>query len=152
MYQKAHTTKKLFSRETTVSALINASPEKIWNILADVQGYKNWNSTLVSIEGEIKEGGEIRIVPVINPNRTFKLKIKEFMPFTKMVSGDAMGSRTFLLEPVEGGTQFTMTENIGGPLFPLFARMIPSFDESFDAYAQDLKTVAENPRLSTNSR
>jgi hypothetical protein len=143
MNQKAHTTKKIFSRETSVSLHIGATPEKIWNILVDVQVYKNWNSTLISIEGEIREGGQIRIVPKINPNRTFSLKIKEFAPFTKIVSGDAMGCRTFLLESVDGGTQFTMTEKIGGPAFPLFAKMIPSFDESFDAYATDLKVEAE---------
>ncbi len=143
MNQKAHTTKKLFSRETSVSALINATPEKIWQILVDVSNYKNWNSTIVSIEGEIKEGGQIKIIPAINPNRTFKLKIKAFEPYTKMVSGDAMGSRTFLLEKTEAGTLFTMSEKIGGPLFPLFAKMIPPFDESFNAYARDLKVEAE---------
>jgi uncharacterized protein YndB with AHSA1/START domain len=143
MNQKAHTIKKVFSRETTVSVVIHAAPEKIWDILANVQGYKNWNSTIVSIEGEIKKGGEIRIVPAINPQRTFKLKIKAFEPYTKMVSGDAMGSRTFLLEKVSDGTLFTMTEKIGGPIFPLFAKMIPPFDEAFDAYARDLKAEAE---------
>ena len=143
MKQKAHTIKKIFSRETSVSAVINATPEKIWQILVNVPNYKNWNSTIVSIEGEIKTGGEIKIVPAINPNRTFKLKIKAFEPYTKMVSGDAMGSRTFLLEKVSGGTLFTMTEKIGGPLFPLFAKMIPPFDEAFDAYARDLKAEAE---------
>ena len=29
------------------------------------------------------------------------------------------------------------------PVFPLFARMIPPFDESFNQFASDLKTVAE---------
>jgi hypothetical protein len=36
-----------------------------------------------------------------------------------------------------------MTEKIGGPIFPLFARMIPSFDQSFEQYAKDLKKEAE---------
>jgi hypothetical protein len=36
-----------------------------------------------------------------------------------------------------------MTERIGGPLFPLFAGMIPSFDESFETFAADLKREAE---------
>ncbi len=42
MNQKAHTVKKVFSRETTVSAVIHATPEKIWQILTDVGNYKNW--------------------------------------------------------------------------------------------------------------
>ena len=42
-----------------------------------------------------------------------------------------------------GGARFTMTEKIGGPLFPLFARYIPPFDESFEQFAADLKREAE---------
>jgi hypothetical protein len=37
-----------------------------------------------------------------------------------------------------------MTEKIGGPLFPLFAGAIPSFDEVFERYAADLKKEAES--------
>jgi hypothetical protein len=36
-----------------------------------------------------------------------------------------------------------MTEKIGGPLFPLFASSIPSFDASFERFAADLKREAE---------
>ena len=36
-----------------------------------------------------------------------------------------------------------MTEKIGKPLFPLFAKMIPAFDESFEKFANDLKKEAE---------
>lgn len=143
MNQQAHAIKKLFSRETSVSIEIDATPDKIWQILTNVTGYKNWNSTLVSIEGEIKAGGQLQLVSKLDPNRTFKLSVKVFEQPTKLVWGDMMGSRTYLLTKQEQGTLFTMTEKIGGPLFPLFAKMIPSFDESFDAYAKDLKIEAE---------
>ena len=36
-----------------------------------------------------------------------------------------------------------MNEIIGGPVFPLFAKMIPPFDESFEQFASDLKSEAE---------
>ena len=36
-----------------------------------------------------------------------------------------------------------MVEKIGGPLFPLFAKMIPPFDGAFEQYAKDLKHEAE---------
>ena len=36
-----------------------------------------------------------------------------------------------------------MNEKIGGPLFPLFAKMIPSFDQSFEQFASDLKKESE---------
>jgi hypothetical protein len=55
-----------------------------------------------------------------------------------------MGSRVYTLTKGNGGsTHFFMTEKIGGPLFPLFAGAIPSFDESFEQYAADLKKEAE---------
>lgn len=36
-----------------------------------------------------------------------------------------------------------MTERIAGPLFPLFAKMIPPFDDAFETFAKDLKKEAE---------
>jgi hypothetical protein len=70
--------------------------------------------------------------------------VKEFEPHNRLPWGDAMGTRTYLLTPIaDGKTRFTMTEIIGGPLFPLFSKMIPPFDESFNQFAADLKAVAE---------
>jgi len=55
-----------------------------------------------------------------------------------------MGARIYTLAPnLRSGTRVTMPEEIGGPIFPLFARMIPSFDESFIQFAVDLKSAAE---------
>jgi hypothetical protein len=54
-----------------------------------------------------------------------------------------MGNRMYSLEKGAGGVLFTMSEKIGGPFFPLFAKMIPSFDESFEQFAADLKKEAE---------
>jgi hypothetical protein len=36
-----------------------------------------------------------------------------------------------------------MTEKIGGFMFPMYAKMIPPFDESFDQFANDLKKESE---------
>lgn len=55
-----------------------------------------------------------------------------------------MGKREYVLTPNSNGqTTFAMTEKIGGPLFPLFAKMIPPFDQSFEKFASDLKKEAE---------
>jgi len=76
--------------------------------------------------------------------RTFKLKVKEFEPPNRLSWGDAMGTRVYTLSAnSQNGTRFTMSEKIGGPVFPLFAKMIPPFDESFNQFASDLKTTAE---------
>lgn len=97
----------------------------------------------MSIDGEIRSGGQVRLISKLDPKREFKLSIKNFEPPTKLVWGDMMGTRAYSLRQEGDETLFTMTEKIGGPLFPLFAKMIPSFDESFDTYARDLKVEAE---------
>lgn len=140
---KAVTTKKMFSRETTIRVNIEADASIVWKLLTHASDFPRWNSTIVSIDGEIKEGGSIELKSTLDEKRTFKLKIKEFLPEERLVWGDAMGSRVYSLDKGEKGVQFTMSEKIGGPLFPLFAGMIPSFDQSFETFAADLKKEAE---------
>ena len=57
---KASTIKKTFSRETSVSIDIQADPAIIWALLTNASDYPRWNSTVISIEGEIAEGEKIR--------------------------------------------------------------------------------------------
>lgn len=141
---KAITIKKVFSRETAVSIDIQADPTIIWALLTNASDFPRWNSTLISVDGEIKAGGKIQLKSKLDPKRVFKLSIKEFEPDKRLVWGDAMGKRIYTLKPVgQGLTNFTMTEKIGGPIFPLFAKMVPSFDQSFEQYAKDLKNEAE---------
>ena len=141
---KATTIKKTFSRATSISQEINASPEVIWSLLTNAADFARWNSTIVSIDGNIKTGEYINLVAQIAPSRTFKIKIKEMIPNEKMVWGDMMGTRTFSLDKkAEGKTLFTMHEKIGGPFFTFFASKIPSFDAAFEQYAADLKKESE---------
>ena len=140
----AVTVKRLFSRQTSVAIAINAPAETIWRILTDATQFASWNSTVVELTGKIAPGESIQLRSTLAPKRIFKLKVKEFEPPQKLSWGDAMGKRTYLLTPIANGlTRFSMTEAIGGPLFPLFSKLIPSFDESFNQFAADLKKAAE---------
>jgi len=141
---KATTIKKTFNRTTTISQTIGADASVIWSLLTNAADYPNWNSTIVSIEGNIKQGEKIRLKSTLDTSRTFKLKVKELVPNQKLVWGDAMGKRTYSLQKNGNSTLFTMTEKIGGFMFPLFANKIPSFDESFEQFVSDLKTKAES--------
>ena len=147
---KAVTSKTTFSRETSVSVNIEADAAIIWALLTNAADFPRWNSTVISISGKIQNGETIELKSTLDEKRTFKLKIKEFVPNQRLVWGDPMGSRIYSLEKAGKGTQFTMSEKIGGPLFPLFASMIPSFDESFDRFAADLKKEAETIQRSKN--
>lgn len=141
---KSFTQKKFFSRETTISINIKADPSILWALLTNGSDYPRWNSTVISIEGAIEKGNKIRLKSTLDPKRIFKLKVKEYNPDQLMVWGDAMGKRTYSIKKLHSNeSSFTMNEKIGGPLFPLFASMIPSFDESFEKFANDLKREAE---------
>lgn len=141
---KAVTTKKTFSRETAVSIDVQADKSIIWALLTNASDFPRWNSTVISIDGTIAMGEKIKLKANLDPNREFKLKVKEFEADKRLVWGDAMGNRVYTLKTIGNNlTNFTMVEKIGGPLFPLFAKMIPPFDEAFEQYAKDLKYEAE---------
>ncbi|WP_347108623.1 SRPBCC domain-containing protein [Paenarthrobacter sp. S56] len=141
---QAVTEKRTFSRTTSVSLTIDAPPAAVWKLLTDAQHYPDWNSTIVSLKGNISPEGKLELVSTLDPSRTFKLKIKDFNPPTRLVWGDALGQRTYTLSGTNAGqTLFEMTEKIGGPVFPLFASRIPPFDASFEQFAADLKAAAE---------
>ncbi len=141
---KATTIKKTFSRETTIRQIIQSDASIIWSLLTNAADFARWNSTIISIEGDIELGKKIKLKSVLDPKRTFKLKIKTLISEQQLVWGDAMGNRTYTLQSTDNGqVLFEMTEKIGGLMFPLFASQIPSFDASFEQFASDLKQEAE---------
>ena len=141
---KATTVKTTFSRETSGSIDIKADAAIVWALLTKAQDYPRWNSTVTSIEGNIALGGKIKLKSVLDAKRTFKLTVKEFVPEKRLVWGDGQGNRVYTISKNENGTvTFTMTEKIGGLMFPMYASMIPSFDQSFEQFARDLKGEAE---------
>jgi uncharacterized protein YndB with AHSA1/START domain len=134
----------MFSRETAVHIPIHANPAIIWALLTNAADYSRWNSTIISLEGEIRPGQILRLKSTLDEKRTFNLKVKEVESERRLVWGDSQGSREYTLSQGQSDAViFTMREKIGGLFFPLFARFIPSFDQSFEQFAADLKQEAE---------
>src|SRR5215212_4003609 len=100
---KAKTTKTTFSRETSVSTTIGADPAIVWALLTHTSDFPRWNSTITSIKGEIREGETIELKSTLDEKRTFKLKVKEFVPEKRLVWGDAMGSRVYTINRQQDG-------------------------------------------------
>ena len=144
----ATTTKKTFSRETTVSRFIKAPRDKVWSIITDGSQFTTWNSTITYFEGAIAKGQKVKLKSTLDEKRTFSLKVAEMVTNERMVWKDGTapffkGVRTYTLSETAGGTIFTMTEKIGGLMFPMAASSIPDFKESFEQFASDLKTESE---------
>jgi uncharacterized protein YndB with AHSA1/START domain len=140
----AKTVKKIFSRQTSVEIDIDAQPARVWALLSDLEGWTKWTSTIVELRGKLAIGERIQLRSSLAPERLFNLKIKVLEQSKKLVWGDVLGSREYTLTSnSRGGTRFSMVEIIGGPIFPLFAKMIPPFDDSFTQFALDLKKAIE---------
>lgn len=141
---KAVTVKTTFSRETSVSIDIQADPTAIWALLTNGPDFPRWNSTVTSLEGKIGEGEKIKVKSILDAKRVFTLKVKDVETEKSMTWKGGMGRRLYTLEKTGPNTvRFSMSEKIGGPMFPLFAKMIPPFDAAFEQFASDLKREAE---------
>jgi uncharacterized protein YndB with AHSA1/START domain len=140
----ATTIKTTFHRETSVSIQIKSDPAIVWALLTKASDYPRWNSTITSIEGNIALGEKIKLKSTLDAKRTFTLKVKEFEVEKKLVWGDGQGNRVYSIVKNEDGTvTFSMKEKIGGFMFPMYAKMIPPFDQSFEQFASDLKRESE---------
>lgn len=103
----------------------------------------------MSIDGEIRKGNIIKLISVLDPKRTFKLKVTTLTP-TVLVWEDGVaplfkGVRTFTLTPrSDGSTDFSMVEVFKGIMLPMIKGSLPDFKANFEQYASDLKAAAEN--------
>ncbi|MEM6525795.1 MAG: SRPBCC domain-containing protein [Bacteroidota bacterium] len=140
---KAETIEKSFNRKTTISRWVNASPMEVWRVLTEAENYPNWNSNIISIAGNIALDQKIKLRTTLDSSRTFTLKIKEFQPNALLKWCNSKGIRTFVLKEKNGGTSITMTEKIGGLMYPLYAKYLPSFNDSFEIFMSDLKKIVE---------
>jgi len=139
------------STSYSVTRSIDAPAERIWVLLTDVEEQQRWNTTIVSMEGEIVEGGTVKLVSSVNAKRTFSLAVSDVSAPNRMTWSDGMplglfrGVRTFELDERDGATRFTMTETYSGILSGLISRSIPDMTQTFSDYADALKAAAEAP-------
>lgn len=141
------------AKQYSVSRTIDAPAQVVWDLLTDAASYDDWNDAVISIEGPIAQGGTIKLVSIVNPKRTFKLKVAAMDSPRRMVWSDGMplglfkGERTFVVDEGDGSTEFSMTEEYSGPLAGLITKAIPDMTESFDTFADGLKSAAEQTAL-----
>lgn len=146
-------TRSTFSMACQVVVNIRASAGSLWEVLTDAEGYPGWNSTITRVEGQIREGGQLRL-HVPGTDRTFAPKVSDVVPDERMtwtggVAPLFKGARTFQLTPRgDGSTDFAMEERFSGLMLPLAKGAMPDFGPVFERFANDLKRVAEERALS----
>ena len=132
------------------SIMIDASAEKVWNILTDASKYTEWDEGMISLDGTVAKGEKLTIKAKVSPDRAFTPTVTVFEPNRHMVWGSGMplglfkGERTFTLEPIGSNqTRFTMKEVFSGPMMALIGGTIPDMNPIFETFAKNLKARAE---------
>lgn len=135
----------------SATTTINASPETVWRILTDANGYTAWDPGMTRLEGTIAPGEKLVIHAKIAPDRAFTPVVSVFEPARKMVWSSGMppglfrGERTFTLTPSgDGSTEFTLQETFSGLMLPLIGRSIPDMTQTFEDFVAGLKRAAES--------
>ena len=81
---KVTQTSGAFSMACGVVVNISASPAKIWKLLTDAENFPRWNSTVTSVEGQIREGEQLRL-RVPGTERTFTPKVTGVVSCERMI-------------------------------------------------------------------
>lgn len=130
---------------------IHASPQTVWQILADPAAYPEWDPGMVRIEGRLAPGEKVKFFTKFSPDRAFAVKVTAFEPGKRMILTGGMPFGLFkserthtLISGKTGETVFHTEETFSGLLFPIFGKSLPDLTESFEAFAAGLKARAEN--------
>lgn len=143
--------------EITAAAQINASPQRVWAILADLASYPEWNPLFRQASGQLAAGSTVTL-KTVRPGTervmTVKVKIVAAEPTAQLswvssLPGIITGEHTFTLTPADGGTQLVQTETYRGLLSRMSAKSISRTKASFEALNQAIKQRAEHEQQAT---
>lgn len=133
--------------ETTIE--INASAEKVWNILMDFKNYGHWNPFIKSVEGNVAQGKKIKVVlngmklkPIVHSLNRFK----RFSWKGKIaIRGLFDGHHQFEIKEIAANrVSFRHFEDFSGILLPVFKKkLLRDIKPEFEKMNSVLKERAE---------
>ena len=147
----AQNPRKMKSIQTEI--IINASQKKVWKALTDFENYPNWNTFIISIEGELKEGSRLKNKMILDgKENVFKPKILKIIPnehlewLGKAPLGIFNGQHYFKLEAINPTqTKLIHGENFSGWLRGMIMKKIGNATrESFIQMNKNLKKLVES--------
>jgi hypothetical protein len=137
--------------------LINASAEKIWQVLIDFEKYPEWNPFIKKISGEKRPGGQMRVViqPQGQKGMEFTPVIQKYETNAELqwlghlwITGLFDGRHSFKLVPIDQSrTLFIHSEQFTGLLVGMLWKSLQSPTlGGFEQMNQALKSRAERAR------
>ena len=87
---------------------VRATPDRIWDLIADLPGWDRWNPVETGLEGAIAFGGAINLTERIAglPERTVATRVGDWQPYSQLVWTENRGlwfrsMRYFEIEQLE---------------------------------------------------
>lgn len=130
---------------------INATPERVWQLLTDTEKFPEWNPFIHRLKGNLVVGETIEVFLGESPTKgmTFRPTVLQVTPNRAFrwlghlfINGIFDGEHIFEIEPVgEKRVRFIQREKFAGILVPVF-----NFDSTrrgFEAMNRALKERAE---------
>lgn len=143
----------LFKKELNTEIIIEAQPQRIWDVLTDFDSYSEWNPFIDHIDGTLAEGEilMVRFASSGSKGRIFRPKLLRIAVnrelrwlghFLLPLLFD--GEHYFRMEEDGGRTRFIQGEVFRGLLVPLFWQYLDTNTRSgFEKMNRALKAVAE---------
>jgi hypothetical protein len=132
---------------------IEASADRVWEVLTDFASYPQWNPFIIRAEGIPVEGARLRIsirAPGYRPV-TFKpriLRVVEGRELTWLgrtfLPGLFDGRHSLTVEALdESRARFRSHEEVGGILLPILGKVMRASQEGFEGLCAAVKARAE---------
>jgi uncharacterized protein YndB with AHSA1/START domain len=137
--------------EFVTKATIRATPETVWRVLTDTQGYAEWNPEIVGIEGRMAPNERIlaRVKVGNGAIRSVPLRVSAFDAPSRMEwtgglpLGLFTGRRIFTVAPADGAVEFCMLVQMSGLLAALMVKAVGDRQTEIDGFAQALQARVE---------
>ena len=140
------------ARHIDTEILIQAVPDKVWQVLTDFAAYPQWNPFIESIEGRPEWGTRLTVrINAGGKRHVFKPVVLQATASTRLrwlgrvgFPGVFDGEHSFELRPEGAGTRLLQTESFQGFLVPLLWKDVePVTKAGFHAMNAALKARAE---------
>ena len=131
---------------------INASPGRVWAILADLPGHSSWDPFITPISGSLVPGQKINVTihppgsrpTSFKPTVTSVVENRELAWLGRLVlPGLFDGAHRFTLEPTQSGTKVQASEAFSGLLVGIFHGLLQHTQQGFEQLNAALKRRAE---------
>ena len=143
------------SKRLSTQVDIEATPERVWEVLTDLAAYPEWNPFIVRAAGDVAPGRRLtlRMQPVGGRAMTLRPRLVEVAVHRELrwrgklvMPGLMDAEHAFVLQPQAGGTRLIHQETFRGVLVPFVAASLDRNTlPAFVAMNEALKRRAEDP-------